>query len=599
MEEEGLPLRRRVPGAEREGPGPFAPPRLPDSVLARMQAAVEAAKTEPVDRAVEHDADTAPIPPIGVQKPGSGTAVSSANGKSAATGPAAVQGVQVDPERAARPRRFSNRRDATTVGQSQRDRGARLKRMARATGTAATKSAGKARPSSESGPTELPTRTVPTPARQLQPPALPAAAAPTSVTAPPKVTAEAQPTTLPKRIPSVRDTKSGAVLKPAEGAPPKATPWPAAEPEPATLPKRSVSTASKPAAEAERPEGTTAAVRSRAPSAPSVPRSPAAPGLGKTRSRSPDELGARLAAVEALPRQRAQHIGSRHHKRRRTTWMVASALVLLAGGAGVFALHGAPPAAGGSPSPLQRQTARYEHEAAAWIRSQVTPGTTVACDKQMCSALTASGISAQYLDVLGSTSPPPVGSDLIIETTAVRSLFGTTLDTRVAPTVLTTIGSGQAEITIRAIAPDGASAYQQKLIAGRAARQQNEEAVLQGTSRITTSPAAKKAIDDGDPDARLILAITDLAASLPIHIVDFGSEATNPSADLPLRYVDLADNDAAAHMTSSAYVAAIRLALSRVPAAYRPRWEGVVPLPGGLSVLRMDVLAPSPPGFAY
>jgi len=46
IEEESLPLRRRVPGAARAASASASVPVLPDSLISRMQAAVDAAKSE-------------------------------------------------------------------------------------------------------------------------------------------------------------------------------------------------------------------------------------------------------------------------------------------------------------------------------------------------------------------------------------------------------------------------------------------------------------------------------------------------------------------------------------------------------------------------
>jgi len=245
---------------------------------------------------------------------------------------------------------------------------------------------------------------------------------------------------------------------------------------------------------------------------------------------------------------------------------------------------------------LERHMAANRGAAVAWIIAQVTPGTTISCDKQMCSALAARGFPAAYLQVLGPTSPLPVGTNLIIETAAVRSLFGASLDAQAAPAVLTTIGSGQAEIAVRATAPNGVPAYWHALAVGHKARQHNEAALLDLGGRIIPSAAARKTIADGDADMRLIVAITDIAVSLPVDIVDFGTDAAKASADLPLRYADLAETDAAAHMSSTAYAAAVRAALAKVPSQYRPLSTSVVSV-RGVDVLRITVGAPSPPGF--
>jgi hypothetical protein len=604
MEEEGLPLRRRVPGAERAGPGPWAPPKLSDSVLQRMQAAVNAAKAQSADQAVEQDPDIAPAPSVAREGPTSGMSASSVNstpavnGTSPAKGPSAVHGVQVKPELAAKPRRFSKRGDGPPGGKSEHDRGARLRNMGRARGTAAAKPARKARPSEESEPTELPMRTVPTPARQFELPALPEATASAPAIAPRNPSAAPRPTTLPQRSQSVPDTKPAVVSKPAQGLLPEASPR-RAEPEPAALPKRSVPTTSKPRADpATRPERSAADGPS-AQSSTTLPRSPAAPSHRTAKSQPPLVSSAGQAVVDAPPRQRLHSASSGQRKPFRTARLVA-AVVFLAASAGVAALvlHAAPHTAKPSSlSPLQRQTERNRVAAAGWITQQVIPGTSVACDKQMCSALTASGFPARYLHVLGPTSPLPLEAGLVIETPAVRSLFGTSLNARAAPAVLTTIGAGQEQITIRAVVPDGVPAFEHELAVGQKVRQQNETELLHGQSRITISVAARKTIAAGNADWRLIVAIADLASSQPVHIVDFGSEATNPSANLPLRYADLAENKAAAHMSSSAYLAAIRAALSKLPTAYGPLRTSVVLLRSGIRVLRISVCAPSPLGL--
>jgi hypothetical protein len=48
---------------------------------------------------------------------------------------------------------------------------------------------------------------------------------------------------------------------------------------------------------------------------------------------------------------------------------------------------------------------------------------------------------------------------LVVETAAVRALFGSSLDTEWAPAVLAAFGSGEAEITVRVVAANGAAAY--------------------------------------------------------------------------------------------------------------------------------------------
>jgi hypothetical protein len=183
MEDEHLPLRQRVPGAERAGPGLRAQPVLSDRVLQRMQAAVDAAKAEPLDE----DPDTAPIPRFteGGRAPADVPA-------SAVNGAAAVSRVRAKPGDAAEPKHSTKRTgEATSAGTVTDGKVARLIRKPRNAPRSPTKPAGKARPPAEpAARTELPMRTVPTPAGQVQPPALPEAAAPAQPAAPRRETAK-------------------------------------------------------------------------------------------------------------------------------------------------------------------------------------------------------------------------------------------------------------------------------------------------------------------------------------------------------------------------------------------------------------------------
>jgi hypothetical protein len=72
--------------------------------------------------------------------------------------------------------------------------------------------------------------------------------------------------------------------------------------------------------------------------------------------------------------------------------------------------------------------------------------------------------------MLGPTSPDPVPSDLVVETSAVRALFGNSLAIAWAPAVLASFGSGTGVITVRVVAPHDADAYQASLEADLADR---------------------------------------------------------------------------------------------------------------------------------
>jgi hypothetical protein len=246
-----------------------------------------------------------------------------------------------------------------------------------------------------------------------------------------------------------------------------------------------------------------------------------------------------------------------------------------------------------------RQEAANRNQAAAWVAQQVSRDSTVACDKMMCAALTAHGFPSHDLLVLGPTSPDPLSSSVVVETAAVHFMFGSSLDSAWAPAVLASFGSGTAGVTVRVIAPHGVVAYHNALSADLADRKTAGAALL-NDSQIIVSTAAKNQLTAGQVDSRLLLALASVAGQQPISIVQFGNISSGASAGIPLRFADLAGNDQAAHMTSSAYARAVRADLSvanaQLNAQLRPARTVTVVLPSGQAVLRVEFTGPSPLG---
>jgi hypothetical protein len=276
--------------------------------------------------------------------------------------------------------------------------------------------------------------------------------------------------------------------------------------------------------------------------------------------------------------------------------IVAAAVIVLAAGA-AFALlsRSTPSSRTVGLTVQQRAEAANEATAALWIAQQVSRTVVIACDPQMCSALAHRGFPASNTERLGPTAPIPTGSTLVIDTEAVQHLFGTSLAADYAPAILTTIGSGPAEITIRVVAPHGTARYDQQLAADVALRKQYGQA-LAGASRVKTTATARAELTSGQVDVRLVLAITAVAAKVPVDIVDFGNVATDPSSGVPLRYVDLAEQVPAAHLSSPAYIKTVLAALNSANDPYRYLWTQTLRV-GGVAVLRVDFAAPSPLGL--
>jgi hypothetical protein len=243
---------------------------------------------------------------------------------------------------------------------------------------------------------------------------------------------------------------------------------------------------------------------------------------------------------------------------------------------------------------LQRQDALTRRQAASWVTQHVDPADVVSCDQAMCAALTADRFPAGKLLVLEPTSKPPVTSAVVVETAAVRSMFGTSIDAAWAPDVLATIGSGAAEITIRLIAPHGTLAYQDALRAGVPFRINYGSALL-GNNKIDLSQAAENQLDAGQVDPRLVLAIASLAIDEPIDVARFENVGPGVSAGLPLRFADITVNGNPANMSGAAYVSALHAYLSS-QRGQLGSVSGQKALSGGQDVFRVEFAAPSPPG---
>ena len=276
--------------------------------------------------------------------------------------------------------------------------------------------------------------------------------------------------------------------------------------------------------------------------------------------------------------------------------VLVAIVVLVSGALGAAAARyfAGPPGSG----PASAQAARQEaarNQAASWVARQVSRDAVVSCDRVMCAALTAHGFPSRNLLVLGPTSNYPVSSAVVVETAAVQELFGSSLATAWAPALLASFGSGSAAVAVRVIAPHGAAAYRIKLNADLANRK-NAGAGLLNDQQITVPVLASAQLSGGQVDSRLLLALADLAARHPIRIVQFGNDGPRASADIPLRFVDLAENVPAADLARAAYVRSVRAYLSSVNASFRPAAMTTVLLANGQAVLRVEVAAPSPLG---
>jgi hypothetical protein len=304
---------------------------------------------------------------------------------------------------------------------------------------------------------------------------------------------------------------------------------------------------------------------------------PAATGAETQRDAEPESAGWAGAGIAALVVIPALVIGS----------LAVVAVRHLAGPRGSAPSSAAP----------ARQEATARDEAAAWIAQQVGPGVLVSCDQVMCVALEARGLPARDLLVLGPLSPDPRHSAVVVETAAVRALFGTSLDLAWAPAVLASFGSGPAGITVRVLASHGAVAYQTALAGDLAARKAAGARLLVGR-RVSVPAAARAQLAAGLVDLRLLAALTALSRHLPVSLVEFGNVGQGASAGVPLRFADLSLTSQAGGLTRAAYVRSVRSCLAGLKTIFRPARTVPVVLPDGRAVLRVEFTAPSPLGMS-
>ncbi len=209
----------------------------------------------------------------------------------------------------------------------------------------------------------------------------------------------------------------------------------------------------------------------------------------------------------------------------------------------------------------------------------------------MCSVLVGHGFPAANLLVLGPGAPDPLGSAVVLATSAVRAMFGSRLATVYAPQTLASFGAGQARIDVRAVAADGSAAYRTALAADVRARRVAGLQLL-ADRRVAIAAPARAALAAGRVDARLLITLAALAANEPMQILAFGDAGPGASPGTPLR---------TAEITAAAPAARAMLVFVRAQRPpFLPARSGLSAGPGDpgtRTVLTIGFTAPSPLGL--
>jgi hypothetical protein len=286
--------------------------------------------------------------------------------------------------------------------------------------------------------------------------------------------------------------------------------------------------------------------------------------------------------------------GSGRARRRRRAAVLLAAIVLVAG-VGGLALNLPKRGASSEQLPVSQELtaeAAARADAITWILHQVSPAAVVSCDALVCAKLANSGISSSNLLPLGPASNDPLGSDLVVATATVRNQFGSRLAVY-APAIIASFGTGNAKIDIRWVYPGGATAYSAALPAALRVRK-GADAQLLTNSNIRFSATARAQLLSGQIDPWLPLLLVIMAYRHPLYVVDFASQSPGGGPASLLRWMDLATNVPAAHLTRAAYLGWMQSFMHTQRAEYQPVWVQQVALGTGQAVLRIGYGAPSP-----
>jgi hypothetical protein len=194
------------------------------------------------------------------------------------------------------------------------------------------------------------------------------------------------------------------------------------------------------------------------------------------------------------------------------------------------------------PSPASLAAAAAGRQAAAtWVAAQVGHNVIVSCDPMMCSDLMARGFPAGDLMSLSASATDPMGSQIVVATTALSSQFGSRLADVYAPVVIASFGAGAAQVDVRIEAADGSAAYLVTLRADLLARVTAGQQLLKNKA-LHVSGASRQAIADGYVDSRLLITLVGLLSEEhQVSISQFGDGGPGTAAaargEVPLRMV--------------------------------------------------------------
>jgi hypothetical protein len=266
--------------------------------------------------------------------------------------------------------------------------------------------------------------------------------------------------------------------------------------------------------------------------------------------------------------------------------VIAAAVVLWPGGG----TTGRPAVRVQERAPASIQPGDTRAAAVRWVATQVGRDVVVACDSAVCSALAAQGIPSGSLVVIGPSSGDILQAGVVVDTSVIRSRYGSRLAGMVAPHPLVQFGQGASGIDVREIVPDSLAAYRGRLASDlRDRRLAGRE--LAKNRHLTLSPLARSQLVAGQVDTRLLTALAALSNGRRLNVAGFEDGGT-PAGSIPFRTVLIQSINGTVPAGKSPQVTAVLRYLNGQDAGYRPAEARITG-----AVLAIRYAAPSPVGL--
>jgi hypothetical protein len=301
-------------------------------------------------------------------------------------------------------------------------------------------------------------------------------------------------------------------------------------------------------------------------------------------------------------RRRLGHLGHTAARRWRPAFLVLALAVIAAAALGFAELSRTAPPAGPAPSAghssvgsagragtpgTSSLAAAAAEQAAAWIVSQVSSGTIIACDPAMCAALQAQGVDAGRLMLMQPGSDNLLGASVVVTSSPMSSQ----LVDEYAPVVIASFGSGGTRVDVRATEPGGAAAYESALRADLAARQSAGAQLLRNWRiQLTRKDAAQ--LRAGEVDSRLLATLAALSSQYSFRVTAFGD--ASPGVQVLYREVTVTIGGSGDGTTELA--AALALVNAQDP-PYQAAHAVIIHPTVGQAALIIEFAAPSPLGL--